>query len=107
MISYSHFYLLNFKDFINLREAETEAEGEAVFLRGARCGTRSQDHDPGSCPELKADAQPLSHPDVPDYLHCPYKMGTVFISIVQETEAQIDEVTGLRSGADLNPGSMV
>ena len=34
------------------REAETLAEGEA--------GSRT----PGSCPEPKADTQPLSHPDV-------------------------------------------
>ena len=37
------------------REAETQAEGEVGFLRGARCGTRSQ--DPGDLgPE--AEAQP-------------------------------------------------
>ena len=39
--------------------------------QGARCATGSP--DPGSCPELKADAQPLSHPGVPApnnfYLH--------------------------------------
>ena len=45
------------------REAETQAEGEAGSLRGARCGTRSRDQ--GSHPELKADAQPLSHPGAP------------------------------------------
>ena len=41
-------------------EAETQAEGEAISLQGARCGL-----DPrtlGSPSELKADAQPLSHP---------------------------------------------
>ena len=48
------------------REAETQAEGEAGSLWGARCGTRSQ--DPRSRPELKADAQPLSHPGVPTSL---------------------------------------
>ena len=40
-----------FKDFIYLfmrdththREAETQAEGEAGSMQGARCGTRSQD----------------------------------------------------------------
>ena len=44
------------------REAETQAEGEAASLWGARCGT-----DPrilGSQPEGKAVAQPLSHPGV-------------------------------------------
>ena len=45
------------------READTQAEGEAGFPRGAQCGIRSR--DPGLCPELKADAQPLSHPGVP------------------------------------------
>ena len=39
------------------RGAETQAEGEAGSLLGARCGTRSQ--------EPKADAQPLSHPGAP------------------------------------------
>ena len=48
------------------REAETQAEGEAGFLGGARCRTRSR--TPGSWPEQKADAQPLSHPDIP-FLH--------------------------------------
>ena len=42
------------------REAETQAEGEAGFMQGAQWGTRSQ--DPGIIPELKANAQPLSHP---------------------------------------------
>ena len=45
------------------RETETQAEGEASSLWGTRCGTRSQIL--GSRPEPKADAQPLSHPDVP------------------------------------------
>ena len=45
------------------REAETQAEGEAGSIQGARCGTRSQDL--GSQPEPKADAPLLSHPGVP------------------------------------------
>ena len=45
-------------------EAETQAEGEAGSLQGPRCGTQSQ--DPGSRPEPKTDAQPLSHPDAPN-----------------------------------------
>ena len=45
------------------REAEAQAEGEAGFPWGAQCGIRSQ--DPGLCPELKADVQPLGHPSVP------------------------------------------
>ena len=44
------------------REAETQAEGEAGSPQGAQCGTRSQ--TPGSRPEPKADAQPLSHPGI-------------------------------------------
>ena len=46
------------------REAETQAEGEA-----APCGEPDEGLDPrtpGSCPELTVDAQPLSHPGVPD-----------------------------------------
>ena len=46
------------------REAETQTEGEAGSLQGARCGTRSQDL--GSHPGLTADAQPLSHPGIPE-----------------------------------------
>ena len=41
------------------RGAETQAEGEASSMQGARRGT------PGSCPEPKADAHPLSHPGCP------------------------------------------
>ena len=37
------------------REAETQAEGEAGSLQGARRETRSQD------PGVTLDAQPLSH----------------------------------------------
>ena len=49
--------LLFFKDFIHLfmkatqREAETQVEGEAGSLLGARCRTRSQ--DPGMMPWVK------------------------------------------------------
>ena len=50
------------------REAETQAEGEAGSLWGARCGTQFQ--DPGITPEPKADrcstTEPLRHP-----LSCP------------------------------------
>ena len=62
-------YAFFFKDFIysfmreREREAETQAKGEAGSMKGARCGTRSW--IPGSHPETKADAQPLSHPGVP------------------------------------------
>ena len=44
-------------------EAETQAEGEAGSPQGAQCRTQSQ--TPGSCPEPKAAAQLLSHPDIP------------------------------------------
>ena len=40
-----------------------DTEGEAGFLQGTRCGTRSQ--TPGSHPEPKADAQLLSHLRIP------------------------------------------
>ena len=68
--SYDQFSLfLFFKDFIYLfmrdteRQAETQAEGEADSSWGAQWETRSQDS--GSRLEMKADAQPLSHPGVP------------------------------------------
>ena len=41
------------------REAETQEEGEAVFMPGARRGT------PGSHPAPKVGAKPLSHPGIP------------------------------------------
>ena len=44
------------------RGAETQAEGEVGSLQEAQCGTRSLVL--GSCPDLKADVQPLSHPDI-------------------------------------------
>ena len=47
------------------RGAETQEEGEAGSLQGARRGTWPQ--TPGSHPELKADAQLLSHPSVPSF----------------------------------------
>ena len=46
-----------------MRETETQAEGEEGSPHGAQCGTRSW--IPGSCPELTADTQLLSHPGVP------------------------------------------
>ena len=45
-------------------EAETQVEGEAGCPQRARC--RTQTRIPGSCLELKADAQLLSHPGVPE-----------------------------------------
>ena len=53
-------YFLRFYLFIQtLREAEAQAEGEASSDVGLDPGT------PGSRPEPKADAQPLSHLGVP------------------------------------------
>ena len=49
------------------REAETQAEGEAGSLWEAQCGLDSG--TPGSRPEPKADAQPLSHPGIPPTDH--------------------------------------
>ena len=46
--------------------AETQAEGKAGSMQGARHGTRSR--TPESCPGLKANAPPLSHPGVPEDL---------------------------------------
>ena len=45
------------------REAETEAEGEAGSMQEPDVGLDPM--TPGSRPELKADAQPLSHPGIP------------------------------------------
>ena len=45
------------------KEAETQVEGEAGSMQGALCGTRSR--TPGSQPEPKADARPLSCPGMP------------------------------------------
>ena len=61
--------VLYFLRFIGLfmrdteKEAETQAEGEAGSMLGARCGTRSQDSR--ISPGPKAGAKPLSHPGIP------------------------------------------
>ena len=47
------------------REAETQAEGEAGSLGGPH--VRFNPRTPGSRPEPKADAEPLSHPGAPEY----------------------------------------
>ena len=57
------------------REAETQTEGEAGSSQGAQCGTRSL--DPGSRPELKGGAKPLSHPG------CPGLLGFVVVIILK------------------------
>ena len=46
------------------REAETKAEGEAGSMQEAQC-VRLDPMTPGSCPEPKADAQPLNNLGVP------------------------------------------
>ena len=60
------FFFLRFYLFIHERhrKAETQAEGEAGSLQGARCSTQSQ--DPGIMTQSKAEVQPLSHPDAPE-----------------------------------------
>ena len=50
------------------RETETQAEGQASSLQGARCRTWSQ--DPGSLTEPKADAQPWRHPGALASFYC-------------------------------------
>ena len=47
------------------REAETQAEGKAGFMQGARCGTQFPDFR--ITPGLKAGAKPLSHPGIPNF----------------------------------------
>ena len=48
------------------REAETQAEGEAGSMQGARRGTRSQ--DARIMPWAEGSAKPLSHPGFPELL---------------------------------------
>ena len=61
------------------REAETQVEGEVGSTQGALCGTRSG--TAGSHPELKADAQPLSHPGAPKLSAFRAEVKTVAISV--------------------------
>ena len=69
-LSTSFFVYFFNKDFIYLflrdiqREAETQAEGEAGSLQEPGVGLDPR--TPRSRPEPKADAQPLSPPDVPN-----------------------------------------
>ena len=48
------------------RERERQAEGEQAPRKESSVGL--DPGTPGSYPKPKADAQPLSHPRVPDYL---------------------------------------
>ena len=50
------------------RKAETQSEGEAGSLQGARPDAGLDPRTLGSCPGLKEDAQPLSHPGIPLYV---------------------------------------
>ena len=47
------------------KKAETRAEEKQILLQGA--GSRTWSQEPGSCPEPKADVEPLSHPDIPSH----------------------------------------
>ena len=56
-----------------MREGEREREGQRHRQREKQAPCREPDMgvepgNPGSCPEPKADTQPLSHPGVPDEL---------------------------------------
>ena len=51
------------RDRKRVREAETQAEGEVGFMQEPDVGLDPR--IPGSHPESKADAHPLSHPGVP------------------------------------------
>ena len=44
------------------RETDTQAEGEAGSMQGARRGTRSR--DPGVTLWAEIDAEPMSHPGI-------------------------------------------
>ena len=84
MVGICRFYLFIFKDFIYLStrdtqtEPEIQAEGEAGSMQGARVGLDPR--TPGSRPEPKADAQPLSHPGVPKscYFKCDKSFKALF-----------------------------
>ena len=87
-----HLLLLFFKDFIYLftrdthtqreREAETQAEGEAGSCREPEVGL--DPGSPGSRPEPKAGAKPLSHPGCPwntHFLHKSFSFLTIIIYV--------------------------
>ena len=56
-------YLVFMRDRERERKAETQAEGEAGSIQGARCGTRYQDSR--ITPWAEGGAKPLSHPGCP------------------------------------------
>ena len=65
LLFFKRFYLLFTRD--TEREAETQAEGDAGSRRDPDAGLHHRTL--GSRPEQRADAQPLSHPGVPDLLY--------------------------------------
>ena len=69
--SLSKCFIYLFFNFIALfmRDTETQAEGEAGPLQGARCGTRSQT---GITPWAEGRRLVLSHPGVPEQVLCPF-----------------------------------
>ena len=61
-------YFLFLKDFIYLFMTDRERQRHRQMEKQAPCREPDGGLDPstlGSCPEPKADAQPLSHPGVP------------------------------------------
>ena len=61
-------FFLRFYLFIHERERERESQRHRQREKQAPCRELDVGLDPGtlgSCPELKADTQPLSHPGVP------------------------------------------
>ena len=69
-----HYVVVVFKDFIYLFTRDTERERQRHRQREKQAPCREPDvglnpRSPGSCPGLKADAQPLSHPGIPSLLH--------------------------------------
>ena len=77
------------------REAETQEEGEAGSMQGARCGTQSQD----SRIMLKVGAKPLSHPGIPTFLFLKYFI-YLFIRVTErEAETQAEGEAGSMQGA--------
>ena len=65
LLKKKYFIYLFMRDTESEREAETQAEGEAGSIQGAWCETWSC--NPRIITWAKADAQPLSHPSIPDY----------------------------------------
>ena len=67
---FTTFFSKDFYLFIHERQRErgrdTQAEGEAGSMQGARCGTRSQ--VPRIRPWAEGGAKPLSHPGCPKFL---------------------------------------